>query len=157
MCDFFRGWKRKAGCVTLILVLSVMAAWVRSFTVVDSIEIGERYESRYFASLASIDSSMKVGIEWGPRVTKAVGWQLPHWETYAPCSVDSPYSMPSGIEWTYRSIGFRYIAYSGHPTGRLLIAEDWAIILPLTLLSAYLLLSKPRLADNPSHEEKPDA
>jgi len=30
MRDFFRGWKRKAGCVTLVTACLLMAGWVRS-------------------------------------------------------------------------------------------------------------------------------
>jgi len=35
MGDFFKGWRRKAGCVTLVMACTFAAAWVRSFIVED--------------------------------------------------------------------------------------------------------------------------
>ena len=32
MRDFFRGWMRKAGCVTLVMACVLTSAWLRSFS-----------------------------------------------------------------------------------------------------------------------------
>ena len=47
MGDFFRGWRRKIGCVTLMMALVGMAGWVRSHTIEDSFPlIGSEIRSR---------------------------------------------------------------------------------------------------------------
>lgn len=38
MCEFFTGWKRKIGCVTLAMASLALIGWVRSFVVVDHIQ-----------------------------------------------------------------------------------------------------------------------
>ena len=55
-----------------------------------------------------------------------------------------------GIKWRFRYFGFG-IGDEVDQTG-VLRAPYWSIVIPLTLLSAWLLLSKPRIAKSP---EKP--
>ena len=38
--EFFRGWRRKAGCVTLVMALVCVAGWVRSQMIADSAIVG---------------------------------------------------------------------------------------------------------------------
>ena len=38
MREFFRGWRRKSGVLTLLMALVFMAGWVRGFTTADQIE-----------------------------------------------------------------------------------------------------------------------
>lgn len=44
MCDFFTGWRRKAGCVTLIVACAVSSMWIRSRSIADDIflTVGDR-------------------------------------------------------------------------------------------------------------------
>ena len=38
MAAFFHGWRRKTGCVTLMMALLLMALWVRSDWQVDVVQ-----------------------------------------------------------------------------------------------------------------------
>ena len=38
MREFFKGWRRKMGCVTLLMVCALMGAWARSYSVFDSMQ-----------------------------------------------------------------------------------------------------------------------
>ena len=40
MGDFFYGWRRKTGCISLVLACVFLGAWVRSYSVTDAIIIG---------------------------------------------------------------------------------------------------------------------
>ena len=35
MREFFCGWRRKAGCIALVMALALMAGWIRSYTLAD--------------------------------------------------------------------------------------------------------------------------
>ena len=35
MREFFRGWRRKAGCISLVMALALMGVWIRSLSVMD--------------------------------------------------------------------------------------------------------------------------
>ena len=39
MGDFFRGWRRKIGLLSLVLALLFMGVWVRSLSVMDVINV----------------------------------------------------------------------------------------------------------------------
>ena len=39
MSDFFHGWRRKAGCVTLVMAFAVTGLWARSRFVRDTVDV----------------------------------------------------------------------------------------------------------------------
>ena len=45
MREFFRGWRRKAGCVTLVMALVFMAGWIRRLLISDILLIGVAVDS----------------------------------------------------------------------------------------------------------------
>ena len=51
MREVFQGWRRKTGCVTLLMALAVLAAWGRSQISADTITIPLAGEIQYQASL----------------------------------------------------------------------------------------------------------
>ena len=51
MREFFQGWRRKTGCVTLFMALAVLAAWGRSQISADTLTIPLAGEAQYQASL----------------------------------------------------------------------------------------------------------
>ncbi|HEY4258606.1 MAG TPA: hypothetical protein VGM98_00540 [Schlesneria sp.] len=110
MHEFFRGWRRKAGIVTLVTAGVMFVVWMRSLTTYDAIHcklpwVSSSSEDREYDSdiLASFD-----GMLLNRRV----------------------FSAPEG----FRDEDIWAIPH-------------WSIVLPLTLLSAYLLLWKPRKRD----------
>lgn len=100
MSSFFHGWRRKAGCVTLVMALIVMTAWIRSLVVTDSVLIWTDTDTAYAVSTTPhqlhLTRMFMVGTKLG--------------------------IIDDDIEWT---------------------VSCWWFAIPLTLLSACLLLWKP--------------
>src|SRR5664279_4247082 len=100
MREFFKGWKRKVGIVTLLLALMFMGAWGRSHISKDQISLWNDGHIRNSIFL----NDTGVGFQ-----------QMQH---------NSPFgcfTIKNGVVVPY-----------------------WPVITSLTLLSTYLLLSKPR-------------
>jgi hypothetical protein len=98
MREFFWGWKRKCGVVTLLIACVFAAGWVRSCTVDDVFHL---FGLRFVSTLGAIERSTV----------------------------------------TFRGIG------SGFALNDVMVfwrVPYWSIVIPLTLLSAWLLLSNPR-------------
>ena len=96
MGDFFKGWRRKAGVVTLAMAMLLTDAWIRSISTRDS--VGFRLFGKW-----NVAASEEQSLQWGAEVPSTILWNV----------------------WT--------VPY-------------WSIVLPLTLLSAWLILAKPRNA-----------
>jgi hypothetical protein len=144
--EFFKGWRRKAGCVTLVLSCLFMVGWARSHRFIDGFGFHPNRET--VALIASFR---------GRTI-----WILMHnLNGYVP-SPESFYSSreldPSG---TYEPFSTRDASWHWHcrlggfEMGRMnglgivcdqtvLMVPYWSIVIPLTLLSPWLLLSKPR-------------
>ncbi len=118
MGDFFRGWRRKAGCVTLVMACLAAGVWVRSFLIVDILhfEIGNRlycFDSRYGV------------LTWGSSEYDFGDQSIGNgWRAY-----DARLFLPWGV---------RTDEFEGRAT------EYWCPAVFLTLLSGYLILWKPR-------------
>ena len=39
MREFFRGWRRKLGCIALVMAISACAQWWRSYALVDQVQL----------------------------------------------------------------------------------------------------------------------
>jgi hypothetical protein len=102
MREFFKGWRRKTGVVTLMLACVFMACWVRSQTTYDVLSVCDCSVLSYSGDFC--------------------------FDYYA-----RPNSHPT--KWESGAIS-RDMEFVGVPYS--------FVVLPLTLLSAYLLLSKPR-------------
>ena len=120
MGEFFKGWRRKAGLVTLAMALLLTVAWMRSRFTYDAIafDIGSQQQL-----IISIEDS----ITW---------WSFPdeiddgNWVSISPS------------EWTEAADDFAEVqAKLGF---REWIVPVWCMVLPLTLLSAWLILGKTR-------------
>ena len=102
MFNYFRGWRRKAGLVTLLMACVFAAGWVRSLTEIDRLGLFGGWVCSWGGSMRLVEVSF---------ITTQIGG----------ASVRAAQLTP-----------FFSIPY-------------WMIVLPLTLLSAWLLLSKPRI------------
>ncbi len=148
MGEFFRGWKRKVGFMTLMMALALAGGWVRSAFVEDSIEIPTGRHSSislvsgYSQLLLKVDlhpcsddtlpiptwRSVKLwgGIRWYDDLPTVFQWE---WNGFALAEV--PYQELLDDDWQdYRSTYY--------------FAPYWSITIPLTLVSLWVLLSKPR-------------
>ena len=140
MKEFFHGWRRKTGGVSLVLALVLWCGWVRS--------------SREFHCLA-VTNHIIIQSHKG-RLTlfrdhydsgKAVWW----WHGESTDEQYDPLEAEGGvtIDWRRSFAGVTFGAYTVKD-GLQPVRTDvydvryWSLVLPLTLLSAYLLLWKPR-------------
>lgn len=132
MKEFFHAWRRKAGVVTLVMALVLTGMWFRSRVSLDLLEINFQGRCHQFESCAGIinyscDPDLTPGaptIDWGSGLI----------------------TQPEGIDWTFSLSDFGYRPYqttSGIDFDNWYFPY-WFLVIPLTLLSAYLILSKPR-------------
>lgn len=151
MRDVFHGWPRKAGCISLLISLTLMGAWIRSRVVVDTFSWAPDQGDRYF--IINSPSGFEVGRYSGIGQSIASQFMNMRWESLALRDFELISEAPEGWEtvqnWRYCGFGCRQFQLT---TGlSLLFAEvviwdipHWACVLPLALFSACLLLSKPR-------------
>jgi hypothetical protein len=136
MREFFRGWRRKAGCVALVMACALMGAWIRSRAISDRIVI------RRYGHITEYLVSELSGFGW----KKEIEWSL---IAAGGVVTDVPY-----CEW----LGFKYGMRFAPEASLGLVAKVnvrivpyWALTVPLTLLSAYLILWKPRTKPKEHH------
>jgi len=152
MSEFFRGWKRKVGVATLIVACVFAALWVRGQTIKDVYQFGSG-EGPFFNTLVS----SRFGLMWlryqatdGTTYSWNPGWfEVP---------IDATTTLHSGecrliydIQWRLTWWGFDFCNSAKgdqiHAVHRNI--PYWSIVIPLTLISAWLLLGKPRQARKP--------
>ena len=163
MGDFFKPWRRKIGVVTLVMACVMMGGWVRSFGRMELIHIcpgrslfiiGSRngslcvmrsvYQTHEVAiskSITIFNSSLKrIGVgcssEKSSNETNIRYWTNAR---IVPDTVSQSY-------WTFGDFAF---GTESHTTildehdELIAIAPYWSIVVPMTLISLWLLLSKP--------------
>lgn len=122
MREFFRGWKRKAGCVTLMMACAATSASLWTPVWPDVIPRGVRFAFQFD----------------GIKVTAEYLRFIPVVKTYTAINDDGSESQMIKTENQAVSTGMREITI-----------PYWPLALALTLISAWLMLSKPRLAKQP--------
>lgn len=142
MGEFFKGWKRKVGVVTLVMALVFMGGWIRSRSKSDLLMV------RFGESAILNFSSDQCGLGWafgtwfGTSFPISTGWTS---RPINPSRTADPLAdhVPA-CRWDFA--GFHF-GSSGTNLFRIRFAacymSYWHIVVPLTLLSAYLLLTKP--------------
>lgn len=144
MKEFFRGWRRKVGTVTLVLACGLMAFWVRSVVKFDSVFF---YCGTIRCGISSVDSRI-----WFLTSTPLVGESAVTWHTQEHAGQFDPMGS-ANVVWRRDWIGFHFGQYTRRLPGQTKAGEfeatsctlpHWSLILPVTLLSAYLLLSPSR-------------
>ena len=165
MREFFRGWRRKAGLATLGMALLMMAAWMRSIVFWDGI---------YFSLLPGTghDLVSERGLIGWERVTYPIdedsNYPMMKWESDPNSRTGEAFNFAYLESRSDESFVWRR-CYGGFSIGvtsgvgilppfsfdkddlpftpiRFVVVPYWSLILPLTLLSAWLLLIKPRPA-----------
>ena len=138
MREFFRGWRRKIGVVTLGLACVSMAGWMRSGFREDRLRFKSSVGGWSCMEVASINnhiSMMRQRPDLKLAFLEDLSWDLPRFfsQELVPESNQWNWSWPRTV---YLDGGYVHLA----------IIPYWIIVLPLTLLSAYLILWKPRKA-----------
>lgn len=138
MFTYFRGWKRKAGLVTIAVASLVAAFWIRSWSMADEIIVSHRKDNLnrvlssegvlYFIAYRGASSKLEIRRRW----------------TTSPNSGPALHNSPA-IRWIWRfgEFGFARMDATGERF-RLLSIPYSAIVGPLALLSTWLLAPKRR-------------
>jgi hypothetical protein len=139
MHNFFHGWRPKAGCVTLVMACVLIVGWIKSIWFQDEIEF--YCGSQSLVSLQSVDQL----VTWDSYHGRAVHDVLcfPVWQSGAKGGVYTSANVVIDWQWYDFTVGnIPFEGTSDHVT--FWRFPYWAIAIPLTLLSAYLILWKPR-------------
>ena len=154
MREFFHGWRRKAGCVALAVACLIFGMWTRGYARCDSVD----YHSKYSASTVTLGQGGVSWRRWTPSNSGHLSERSGQWD------IDSYDATPRGdvgelsthgaVVWRWNWNGLDF-GESSHSSGWFLHYRIpyWCLVLPLTLLSAYLILWKPR----PRSKEQPNA
>ena len=141
MREFFRGWKRKVGVVTLVMACAFTVGWIRSEFAIDQL----RLHSETLGMKLKLDSrygQCRLDVSWDGRES-LVGVDVSSF----PISNENRQQLESSM-WFFRY--FEYVMGSSDGRrvtsikGSALTLNYCVMAIPLTLLSAWLLLSKPR-------------
>lgn len=154
MREFFRGWRRKAGCVTLLMACAVLGLWMRGRIYSDLIEfrvasrtairvthdgrslcwmvLSESKNSPKRQFLKDSQGRIQATAEYLIDPHRNIDWDLGSKER--PTGPEALYS----LDWNEFRLG---IAKGELGETRLLTLPYWSLAMPLALLSAYLLLT----------------
>ena len=159
MGEFFKGWRRKAGVVTLAMACALTAMWVRSEIAYDEVRLFD-YSLGYQTA-----SSFRGGLTW--EVHAYVSYEeLRSSYSDIPLSFDEHFEdgifvidnadvvfarrQFAGVEFTNRAEAVLSDGHYGSPANcsweriQSIEVPYWSITTPLILLSAYLILWKRR-------------
>lgn len=140
MGAFLRGWRRKAGCVTLVMACALTGMWVRTVTLVDGVFYCPAGD--FEVEVISARSRINISTGYGGMGQK---WYMLR-RNLNPMLPAEPFDDEG---FTY-NLSFWEIKYGSteRPAGlnrRWIVPYCW-VVLPLTLLSTWLLLVNPRVA-----------
>ena len=154
MREFFKGWRRKTGCVALVLACSLLAVAMRTQFVVDVFRFADSEDGASF--LVNCGNS----ITWMRTHNQKQDSIAPKW-TYSP----SEEFLHDYVKWLQLMVEWKADwkwRWSGFESGCLtrtrfrMTLTYWRVsyglvILPLIFLSAYLLLWKPPKRTGTNH------
>jgi hypothetical protein len=164
MREFFRGWKRRVGAVTLLMACVFAMIWVISLYRQDVLRLSPSKSSlEYFQSCNGAFTWMRY-IDAHPMFVKR---QPLAWGAAAVTFSNEDIChchLINKVKWRLSLLGavageeltnVNFPEYNG-PATRVIAVKIpyWFIILPMTLLSAWLLLRGPRIA-NPQQSTEP--
>lgn len=148
MPSYFKPWRRKLGVLTLAMACVFAAGWVRSHAVSDriSIQIDDLGYCFFASSQGYVSWRRTYG---GPHdfPVKRIAWQTfaDHKGVWQPAGDLGD----AKVAWRWQAFGFDFGKCGFHSvasyfTYNFAFVPYWSIVIPLTVLSGYLLLSKPR-------------
>ena len=154
MREFFRGWRRKAGLATLGMALLLMAAWMRSIVVTDVIVVPDVIAISTEPATCDQLMSHRGRVSLFRCPLAFTSFQKLRWETanhsmYFDWLEYLEKEPAEDFVWRWSFGGFVLGEYGAGPDSfsfSFIVVPYWSFVLPLTLLSAWLLLIKPRPA-----------
>lgn len=142
MVEYLSGWRRKVGVVTLVMACVLAVGWVRCQSTFDSIRIP-------MALRRWIHVDSRGGRLYLSDNSLAQGKVQFRWEVTSPNSDESRIMFrASDLSVHLLGMGIGTLDRPANPLKPTVkfavIVNYWLLVIPLTLLSSYLLLSKPR-------------
>ncbi len=149
MREVFRGWQRKLGSVTLVISLALMGLWIRSRSTLDEYHLWKQQQTSVI--VASEKACLVLGRLWNASPSVILGPYIEMDRERIISGGRIVHAADLEIESRRGYGGFELVKrYQQPPLSLknirldLLIIPYWCVVWPLTLLSAWLLLSKPR-------------
>ena len=144
MGEFFKGWRRKIGVVTLLMALAFMAGWVRSLSNMDIVCLpADRHTLIFLAS-----EHQSITFQHESHMNTNLPWECLDWIS-GPAKIPDPDK--DQTHWLWKWHGFAFADGINYPDipptfqpAMIWVIPYWSITIPLTLISLFLLLSKPR-------------
>lgn len=144
------------GVTTLVIACAATAGWTRSLFVMDQVIVASQtIGCDTDISLTSIDGQLAFvqKVQLPLREDTAIIWHTPRWNSWNRGGKTIRNIVMADFPWRLRFLGFGYgwgqhVEMLGAFRMSAWVVSYWSIILPLTLLSAYLLLIKPRPKPN---------
>ncbi len=136
MREFFHGWRRKFGVVTLVIACALAGIWIRSravedvaaFTISDRLHMITSSCGRLTWWACNGTGGPRHWLEWtADAIEQPVPRDREHW-------VVATYFVPGSDDPERNRVSYWTLRY-------------YSIAIPITLLSAYLILWKPRKKD----------
>lgn len=149
MREFLRGWRRKAGIASLIFALVFFGLYIRSFGKLRLIQIPTGRFTSYW--LSAWDSKLW----WGSTLPHGEMSLPPDWnlifdenvEVSLEYLITKEFEKESEIKWEWKALGFGVGHFERDPSMRqcgfrlsLWMLPCWAFVIPLTIISAYLMI-----------------
>jgi len=166
MGEFFKPWRRKLGLLTLMMACVLMSGWVRSLRTMNYTVI--RFGDDSLVQLISRDqalavrrikSNLSVNMLSVDRVL-LMGFQAPRGNSTGNLAINvdptTRAAEGSTFHWIMKSYGFEIGDCSDQQFPlQIFVARIpyWSIVIPLTTLSAYLLITKPRISTQKKNKE----
>ena len=155
MWDFFRGWRRKIGSITLLMACALTLIWLRSDVIRDEIDLCPSFywpQLPWYGEIVSLKGSlgwhryeMEPGLG-GIGASFPVALHTYKVKHYFACSP----KIEDTLVWHRKWGGFGYGAGKTHLKGmsaQVWIIPFWSVIFPLTLTASFLFVSRPRELD----------
>jgi hypothetical protein len=143
MRTYFRGWKRKFGAMMLVLASIFSASWIRSIDIEDILGTPSNEHGSDFLISVHGEFTWVRFDDIQPSIIKAI----PGWKSQRQIDL-RPFWGEDVTLWRMRFIGIdmRRQEWWGRGPHALtaITVPYWLIAVPLTLISAWCLLSKPR-------------
>lgn len=152
MGDFFHGWRRKAGIGTLLIAFAVTGLWIRSLTTIDRVEYSDSFTTWRWSSHHGLLSlkSYEHGKVIPAAIRKKYFWK--HQQLQTRTFADYQDFISTSWPWKYFGMGY-------HRGGEPRVETEFrvrcsTIAVPMMILSAWLLISRPRRSPPPASSER---
>jgi hypothetical protein len=142
MFEVFRGWKRKSGCATLVISCVFAVGWVRSLKTFEeaSYPLTNKTEWYFFSGGGLLEFGRCIA-QSPPYLTGKSYWIVAPHQYHQDMSEGL-----KDIKWYWRisNFGIGSSSRSNQLIDEVVVMPYWSVVIPMTAISAWLLLSKPQ-------------